>query len=284
MNGWVFIHKPEGPTSFSVVRDMRRCFSVRRVGHAGTLDPLASGVLAIAIGEACKLMPYVSVLQKTYTFRVVWGQERSTDDAEGDVVHTSTSRPSLRKVQDVLPQFLGDIEQRPPRYCAINIQGERAYRLARAGKDFVMPLRRVVIHALEARNCSDEAAEFFVECSSGTYVRALGRDIARALGTCGYVDRLCRTSLGSVVLEDCCEGHQALAHLKPAAAFWDPDRVLVVDDGCLTRLSHGQKVPYKPLLPGPWLVRAQAALPACVVLWREGCLESQRFLHGAAST
>ena len=279
MNGWVFIDKPEGPTSFSVVGDMRRCFDVRRVGHAGTLDPLASGVLIIAIGEARKLMPYVSVLEKTYTFRVVWGEQRSTDDAEGAVVHTSSHRPTLWDVQRVLPEFCGHITQTPPRYSAVHIGGKRAYHLARTGEDFTVPARKVFVKTLRVCLCDDYGAEFSVECSSGTYVRALGRDIAFALGTCGYVDLLRRTSVGKVRIQDCVASKDAGKHLQTVDALWDPERVLVVSDECLRALSYGQKVPYARLSSGVWLARGQSVLPSCVVVWREGCLESQRFLH-----
>ena len=279
VSGWCVVNKPRGVTSFDVVRDVRRYYGVRRVGHTGTLDPLATGVLMVAVGQACKLIPYVSGWPKTYTFHVVWGEKRSTGDAEGAVLHASHVRPSEDSVRSILADFRGAVEQCPPRYSAIKVDGERAYRLARQGKEFVLQKRTVTIDSLELLKHTKERTALRVCCSAGTYVRTLGEDIAQALGAYAYVDALHREKVGSVVAQG---SEMALASVN---AFWPKECRHVVSPEILEELMHGRCVAYQGLREGePWLLyTAKGDLPACVVSSEGGTLRSKRCLLAEAS-
>lgn len=193
---------------------VRRAFNAQKAGHAGTLDPLATGLLAIALGEATKTVPYMTDAVKTYTFTVRWGEATVTCDAEGEVCATSPKRPAQREITDVLPDFTGQIEQAPPAYSAIKIDGQRAYDLARAGEQVEMAKRPVQVHSLKLTSCpDDDHADFEVCCGKGTYVRSLARDMALALGTQGHVTALRRIATGGVSIDQCVE----------AGAFDDAD-------------------------------------------------------------
>ena len=194
MHGWVVLDKPIGMTSTHAVAVIKRLFSAKRAGHAGTLDPLASGCLPIALGEATKTVPFVVDGRKTYVFTVRWGEERDTDDAEGRVVNISESRPEAAAIQALLPRFVGTIEQVPPRFSAIKIGGERAYDLARDGETVEITPRAVTIYRLELLETPDpDHAVLAAECGKGTYVRALARDLGRMLGAFGHVSALRRS-------------------------------------------------------------------------------------------
>src|SRR5580704_2761996 len=195
IHGWVVLDKPVGMTSTHAVSAVRRLTSARRAGHAGTLDPLASGCLPIALGEATKTVPFVMEGRKRYRFTVRWGEERDTDDAEGRVVETSVSRPGEADIRSLLPRFTGTIAQVPPRFSAIKVDGERAYDLARDGEVVELEARPVEIGRLELVERPDaDHAVFEAECGKGTYVRALARDMGRILGTFGHVCALRRTA------------------------------------------------------------------------------------------
>jgi tRNA pseudouridine55 synthase len=197
VHGWIVLDKAVGMTSTQAVGAVKRLFSCKRAGHAGTLDPLATGCLPIALGEATKTVPFVMNGRKTYRFVVRWGQERDTDDAEGRIVAESRARPGRVDIEALLPSYTGTIAQVPPRYSAIKIAGERAYDLARDGEAVELAARPVDIHRLELVNSSDtDHAEFEAECGKGTYVRALARDLGRALGCLGHIEALRRTAVG----------------------------------------------------------------------------------------
>ena len=197
INGWIVLDKPIGMTSTHAVSIVKRLFAAKRAGHAGTLDPLASGCLPIALGEATKTVPYVMNGRKIYQFTVRWGEERDTDDAEGRIVGTETRRPTEQEIRSLLPQFTGTIAQVPPRFSAVKIEGERAYDLARSGEVVELAERPVDIHWLDLVALPDaDHAMFAAECGKGTYVRSLARDMGRALGCCGHVSALRRTSVG----------------------------------------------------------------------------------------
>jgi tRNA pseudouridine55 synthase len=197
VHGWLVLDKPIGMTSTHAVAVIKRLFTARRAGHAGTLDPLASGLLPIALGEATKTVPFVMDGRKTYRFTVRWGEERDTDDAEGRVVATSQARPSPDDIRALLPRFTGTIAQAPPRFSAIKIGGERAYDLAREGEVVELAERPVEIHRLELVETPDaDHAVLAAECGKGTYVRALARDMGRLLGSYGHVVALRRTAVG----------------------------------------------------------------------------------------
>jgi tRNA pseudouridine55 synthase len=203
VHGWVVLDKPYGMTSTQAVGAMKRIFGTPKAGHAGTLDPLASGMLPIALGEATKTVPYVMDGDKLYRFTVRWGEETTTDDAEGEVVRASDHRPTAEEIDAVLGEFEGEILQTPPAFSAIKVDGERAYDLARAGETFELEARPVTVHRLDLVDCPDaDTAVFEAECGKGTYVRAIARDMGRRLGTAGHVIELRRLVVGPFGEED----------------------------------------------------------------------------------
>ena len=197
VHGWVILDKPLNMTSTQAVGAVRRAFGAQKAGHAGTLDPLATGILPIALGEATKTVPFAVDGEKAYRFTVRWGAETTTDDAEGPVVKASETRPTRGQIEALLPQFHGAIQQVPPQFSAIKIAGERAYDLARSGEEVVLAARSVFIQRLALIDQPDDATSVFeAECGKGTYVRALARDIGRLLGCYGHVIALRRTRVG----------------------------------------------------------------------------------------
>lgn len=193
ISGWVILDKPVDFGSTEAVSKIKWLFKAQKAGHAGTLDPLASGMLPIALGDATKTVPYVMDGRKIYEFTVSWGEERSTDDLEGEVTRTSDNRPVREAIEALLEKYTGVIEQVPPQFSAIKIDGARAYDLARGGETVDIPTREVEIHRLTLLGCPDEnTAEFEVECGKGTYVRALARDFGRDLGCYGHISALRR--------------------------------------------------------------------------------------------
>jgi tRNA pseudouridine55 synthase len=257
VHGWVVLDKPVGMTSTHAVAVVKRLFSAKRAGHAGTLDPLASGCLPIALGEATKTVPFVMDGRKIYLFTVRWGEERDTDDAEGRIVATSDARPTAEAIRALLPQFTGTIEQVPPRYSAVKVDGERAYDLARDGEVVELVSRPVEIHRLELASIPDaDHALFEAECGKGTYVRALARDMGRVLGLFGHVSAL-RRSLVSPFRENhmiSVEQLEALCHrasigegnladaLLPVETALDDIPALAVNRADAARLQRGQAV------------------------------------------
>ena len=197
VDGWLVLDKPVGMTSTEAVARVKRLFDAQKVGHAGTLDPLASGCLPIALGEATKTVSFAMDGRKTYRFTVRFGEETTTDDTEGPVSATSDRLPSAEEIRAVLPEFTGRITQVPPRFSAVKIAGERAYDLAREGGDVALEPREILVHRLELAEGPDGAdATFLAECGKGTYVRALARDMGRRLGTYGHVVALRRLAVG----------------------------------------------------------------------------------------
>lgn len=218
VHGWVVLDKPVGMSSTHAVMLVKRLFQAKRAGHAGTLDPLASGVLPIALGEATKTVPFVMEGRKVYRFTLRWGEERDTDDAEGRVTASSAERPSAAALAALLPRFVGQIAQVPPRFSAVKIDGERAYDLARDGEAVDIAPRQVEIHRLELIQMPDpDHATLLAECGKGTYVRALARDLGRALGCLGHVAALRRTAVGPFD-EDIAVSLDALQRLRSEEA------------------------------------------------------------------
>jgi tRNA pseudouridine55 synthase len=257
VHGWVVLDKPVGMTSTHAVAAVRRLFEAKRAGHAGTLDPLASGCLPIALGEATKTVPFVMDGRKTYSFTVRWGEERDTDDADGRVVATSAERPSREAIEALLPHYTGIISQVPPRYSAIKLEGERAYDLARDGETVEMQPRHVEIHSLALVNVPDpDRAVFVAECGKGTYVRSLARDMGRALGCLGHIEALRRERVGAFgpdamisleTLTAMCHraatGEGSLAEaLLPVETALDDIPALAVSGADAARLQRGQAV------------------------------------------
>ncbi|MFS8048512.1 tRNA pseudouridine(55) synthase TruB [Rhizobium sp. BR 314] len=194
ISGWLILDKPVDFGSTEAVSKIKWLFKAQKAGHAGTLDPLASGMLPIALGDATKTVPYVMDGRKIYEFTVTWGEERASDDLEGEVTATSDARPSEEEIRALLPKYTGVIQQVPPQFSAIKISGERAYDLAREGETVEIPSREVEIFRLTLLACPDaNTAHFEVECGKGTYVRALARDFGRDLGCRGYISGLRRS-------------------------------------------------------------------------------------------
>ena len=202
VSGWVILDKPVGMGSTEAVSKVKWLFQADKAGHAGTLDPLASGMLPIALGEATKTVPYVQDGAKVYRFTIAWGEERSTDDLEGPVTRTSDSRPSDADIRAVMPNYTGVIMQTPPQFSAIKIGGERAYDLARGGEAVDIPAREVEIGRFDLIERTDDTALFEIECGKGTYVRSLARDMGRDLGCYGHISTLRRTEVDPFVAED----------------------------------------------------------------------------------
>jgi tRNA pseudouridine55 synthase len=257
VHGWVVLDKAVGMTSTQAVGAIKRLFSCKRAGHAGTLDPLASGCLPIALGEATKTVPFVMDGRKVYRFTVRWGEERDTDDAEGRVTATSEARPERGAIEALLPRYTGTISQVPPQYSAIKIEGERAYDLARDGETVDLVARPVEIHRLELKSMPDaDTAQFEAECGKGTYVRSLARDIGRALGCCGHIKALRREAVGGFSENDMISLEQltALCHraaagevsladaLLPVETALDDIPALAISRADAARLQRGQAV------------------------------------------
>ncbi len=252
VDGWVVLDKPLGLGSTPAVGRVRRLFGAQKAGHGGTLDPLATGVLPIALGEATKTVPFVMDGRKQYRFTLRFGEARSTEDLEGEVTATSDVRPDDAAIRAALPAFVGTIDQRPPAYSALKIDGQRAYDLARAGEAVELAVRQVVIERLEllARPDADHA-DFVVDCGKGTYIRSLGRDLALALGTVGHLSALRRTAAGPFREEGAISlsklealGHSPalLGALAPVATALDDIPALALAEAQADRLRQGQPV------------------------------------------
>jgi tRNA pseudouridine55 synthase len=251
LHGWLVIDKPLGLTSNRAVAIVRRCTGAK-AGHAGTLDPLATGVLPVALGEATKTVAFAMAGRKTYRFRVRWGEARATDDREGEITAESLLRPGRQTIEAMLPHFTGKIEQVPPVYSAIKHGGQRAYRLARADSPPQLTARPVEIGSLRLLGMPDEDhADFAAEVGKGTYIRALARDLAAALGTCGHVAALRRLAVGrfteaqAISLDSVAEHRHSLAAcgmLFPLEAALDDIPALALTVAEAARLRHGQAV------------------------------------------
>ena len=202
INGWLIIDKPRDMGSTQVVNLTRRLFNAKKNGHAGTLDPFATGVLPIAFGEATKVLPYVTDGEKEYEFVLQFGASTNTDDSEGEIIEKSEKIPTQEEIEKIIPLFIGKIKQIPPAYSAIKINGQRAYKLARGGQKVEMPEREIEIFDLRLLEIlPNRQAKFRVNCSKGTYVRTLGRDMAEKLGSKGYLQELRRTKCGKFSID-----------------------------------------------------------------------------------
>jgi tRNA pseudouridine55 synthase len=251
VHGWVVLDKPVGMTSTQAVAAVRRIFDAQKAGHAGTLDPLATGILAIALGEATKTVPFVQDAAKIYRFTASWGESRDSDDAEGKVTGTSGVRPTAEQITAMLPRFTGSLSQVPPAYSAIKVAGERAYDLAREGEEVILEARPVQVFEARLLAAQADTAEFEILCGKGTYVRSWVRDMALALGTLGYVSALRRTRLGSFQEKDATplesltpfmHSPAAFAYLKPLSTALDGIPALAVTGSDTARLRSGNPI------------------------------------------
>jgi tRNA pseudouridine55 synthase len=253
VHGWFVIDKPTGMTSTGVVNEVRRLANAAKAGHGGTLDPLATGVLPIALGEATKTLRYIVDSTKAYRFTVRWGVATDSDDSDGAVVGTADGRPDAAAVRAVLDRFTGDIEQVPPRYSAIKVDGQRAYDLARDGEDFELVARTVRIAEIRLTEMPDaDHAVFEVVSGAGAYMRSLGRDIALAVGTLGHITALRRTRVGPFRAENAIsldelrsfgDSAAVLQHMLPVETALDDIPALALTDSEARRLRSGQAVP-----------------------------------------
>jgi tRNA pseudouridine55 synthase len=286
VNGWVILDKPVGATSTHAVSLVKRAFHAKKAGHAGTLDPLASGILPLALGEATKTVPFVMDGQKAYRFTVKWGEQTNTDDTEGQVIATSDKRPSEADITALLPRFIGEIMQLPPKFSAIKVDGERAYDLARDGEEVVLQPRPVIIDHLTLVAHDTNTATFEAECGKGTYVRAIARDMGLALGCLGHIIALRRTRVGPFVEADAVSlvdlQADPAATLKPVAmALGDLPQVQVSKSDS-ARLMRGQSVLLRGrdalVHDGLLAIYCQATLVAIGVIGA-GELQPRRVFH-----
>ena len=250
LNGWIILDKPTGITSAHAVGKVKRLLKPGKIGHAGTLDPLASGILPLALGEATKTMPHMVDTGKSYSFAVTWGEERSGDDCLGEVVQTSEKRPNRDEIEAILPQFTGKIQQIPPAFSAIKVAGQRAYDLARSGINPELKAREVLINSLKITNYQPEFAEFICHCGKGTYIRSLARDMGRVLGCLGHISRLRRLSVGKYsekdaisleVLEEMLHKGD-LSFLRPVESALDDILAWDISSDQAALLRHGQTI------------------------------------------
>lgn len=258
LHGWLILDKPQGMSSGRAVGAVRKLIGAAKAGHGGTLDPLATGVLPIALGEATKTVAWAMAGRKTYRFTLRWGEARDSDDAEGKLTATSAARPARAAIEAALPGFTGRISQRPPAFSALKLQGERAYALARDGVAVELAPRPVEVLSLCLLGEPDpDHAEFEAEVGKGTYIRALGRDLGEALGTLAHVTALRRLRVGSFRAEAAISldnlaalGHSAAAsgHLLPIETALDDIPALALSEEEAHRLRCGQAV--TPLRPG----------------------------------
>ncbi len=289
-NGWIILDKPVGLGSTQAVSAVKRALREAgepkvKVGHGGTLDPLASGVLPIALGEATKLCGRMLDATKSYDFTIRFGEETDTLDAQGEVVATSEVRPSLEQVEAVLSRFTGEIEQLPPVYSALKIDGKAAYARARAGEEVELRPRRVTISELRILAADGQSATLSATVSKGTYIRSLARDIARALGTVGHVAMLRRTRAGPFglkhaisldFLNETAKARRLTETVLPLEAALDDIPALPVTPGQAQLLRHGQRLAGFPVTPGLQLA-TQGGCPVALV---EATADGLRVVRG----
>jgi len=256
VSGWICLDKPIDLGSTQAVGRVRRAFNAQKAGHAGTLDPLATGILPIALGEATKTVPFLMEADKAYSFTIQWGVETASFDREGAVTATSDVRPGLDAVAEALKAFVGEIDQIPPDFSAVRVDGQRAYDLAREGVELDLKSRRVVIrNARVAGANGPDQVDIEIECGKGTYVRAIVRDLAAALGARGHVSTLRRTRVGPFteatatgleVLEEMCHRGAALEVLLPVETALDDIPELAVTTEDAFRLTQGRSIVLLP--------------------------------------
>ena len=206
--GWINLYKPVGVSSFSAIYKIKKKFNIKKLGHAGTLDPNAEGVLPIAINKTTKLIPFINTNTKKYIFKIKWGEQTSTDDSEGEIINYSNKIPKEFDIKKIINSFLGYIDQIPPKASAIKVKGRRAYSVLREKKDFVLSPKKVFLKSISFFGSNNNTSRFLIECGKGYYVRSLARDIAQKLETYGHVIELKRTKVGnfqhkgSILLDD----------------------------------------------------------------------------------
>lgn len=252
MLGFLNLHKPAGCSSRDVVNQVQALVRPEKTGHAGTLDPLATGVLVVAVGGATRFIEYVQQQPKTYVGEFLLGRQSDTEDTTGEVVELADApHPARDQIESVLPRFIGEIEQMPPAYSALRIAGQRAYKRARRGEEVVLAPRMIVIHKLDLLDYEYPRFQLRIECGSGTYVRSLGRDIARAVKTQAVMSSLVRTAIGPFTIENAIAGdslvrHSVAAQLLPIRhAVAHLPRIHISEQEA-TELRHGRPIVLRP--------------------------------------
>ncbi len=252
ISGWIIVDKPAGLTSTAVVNKLRWGLNAKKAGHAGTLDPEATGLLAVAFGEATKVIPYVTDALKAYRFDVKWGEATNTDDAEGEAIATSETRPDADAISAALPAFTGDIEQVPPKFSAVRIDGQRAYAKAREDEDFALAARPLFVESLDLVSSGTDEATFDMVCGKGGYVRAIARDLGAELGCLGHVIRLRRLWSGPFdeaamvdwdALLAAIDAGSVADHLLPIEAGLTDLAEVRCSPEAAARLAHGNPAP-----------------------------------------
>ena len=301
VHGWVNLDKPSGVSSAQALTIVKRVFNAEKAGHGGTLDPLATGVLPIALGEATKTVSYTMGKSKSYQFSLSWGAETSTDDTEGEITRQSDIRPSDADIDRVLEQFLGMIDQVPPDYSAIKIDGARAYNLARQAADGrPMPTlkpRQVRIDQFRRLESDQASARFFVGCGKGAYIRALARDLGRTLGTAAHVTSLRRLSVGQFhadhaisldFFEKLTHSSAVFEHLHPVLSALDDIPAITISGSEAKKLRHGQKLPalsasakqrFAMLMSGGTAIAIEGQTPVALVTLKAGAICPVRVLN-----
>ncbi len=257
IHGWLILDKPTAMTAATAVAKVKHAMNAAKAGHAGTLDPLATGVLPIALGEATKTVNFAMDGEKTYEFEVLWGAATDTDDRDGQIIAESPVRPNSEAINAALPAFTGTIQQIPPDYSAIKVQGRRAYDMARNNEALELKARAVTVHRFELTAVLDaDRAKFTVDCGKGTYIRALVRDLGQALGTLGHITALRRTRCGpfrekqAISLADLeVLGHKAAAsdYLLPVGTVLDDIPALALTEEEARRMTSGQSIALWPV-------------------------------------
>lgn len=285
MNGWLILDKPTGMTSAHAVNRVKRLLKPKKIGHAGTLDPLASGILPLALGEATKTINYMMDAAKSYTFTVSWGEKRDTDDREGKVIASSGKRPTLEEIKGVLPRFIGEIEQMPPQFSALKVDGERAYDLAREGKVAELKARKVRVDSLEMTEYTPQAATFICDCGKGTYIRAIARDLGDILGCFGHVSMLRRLSVGKFSEKDAIslENLEKMVHngrlsLLPVESALDDILALDITPPQATLLKRGQAIPVTHIQNSIVLARSEG-IPVAIGEVSQGSMKPIRVFN-----
>jgi len=298
VHGWVILDKPSGITSAEAVSKVRRVFNAQKAGHSGTLDPVATGILPIALGEATKTVPYVMDTDKAYDFVIRWGERRDTDDLEGAVIETSDVRPDIAAIEAALDDFVGEIDQIPPQYSAIKVQGERAYDIARSGEEVELQARRILVHEFSLVEIIDrDHARFHVESGKGAYMRALARDLAEAVGTVGHIAELRRLRVGPFEEDDAIsldslqefeDNPAAFEHLRPVETALDDIPALALKGPEVITLRNGQGVPvfraadrsrFGHLQQGDTVYATEAGVPVAIARIEDGLIKPVRVLN-----
>ena len=255
IQGWINLYKPKNISSFKAINKIKKKFLIKKIGHAGTLDPLATGILPIAIGKATKLIPFVNNDIKNYHFTVSWGIQTSSDDSDGEILNRSSIFPELKQIEKNKNKFLGLVSQIPPKVSAIKVNGQRAYKLVRKKQDFSIPPKEVFVKNIEVLSHKINKTSFSLECGKGFYIRSFARDIATQLGTFGHISSLERVKVGnftketSILLDDLLKIGERLDdfnYIKTSVSMLDDILAYeIADKKDLNELSFGRPIKIK---------------------------------------